>query len=106
MSAFVAAVLAVLAILPAVKVPPVGETNLLFFGAFSQLPEEEFITRVLAQLDGDEQIFRTMLHDTYQNGVVLQRKKYRYLGYAYRVFLLGLGLTFLAFLAEHARALI
>ena len=106
-SAFVAAVLAVMAILPAVKAPPVGEkTNLLFFGASSQLPEEEFIVRVLARLHDDEQIFRTILHDTYQNGVVLQRKKYRFLGYAYRAFLLGLALTMLAFLAQHVRPLI
>jgi hypothetical protein len=32
----------------------------------------------------DEGVFRLMLHDIYQNGQVLQRRKYRFLRYAYR----------------------
>ena len=106
LSSFLSAVLAVMAIIPAVKAPPVGDTNLLFFGAFSQLPEEEFITRVLARLKDDDTVFRTILHDTYQNGIVLQRKKYRFLGYAYRVFMAGLGLTLLVFIGQNLRPFI
>ena len=43
-----------------------------------------------------------MIHDLYQNGMVLQRKKYRLLGHAYRIFLAGLTASFLAFVAEFA----
>ena len=32
---------------------------------------------------------------------VLQGKKYKYLGRAYRVFIFGLSLTVIAFIAEH-----
>ena len=67
---------------------------------FSKLSEDEFTERVLAELRSDEQIFRTMLRDIYQNGQVLQRKKYRFLGYAYRSFQIGLVLTFVVFLTE------
>lgn len=107
LSAFVSAVCAVAAIMPAVKPPPVvpGSENLLFFGVFTQLTEEEFAERVLAQLHTDEAVFRTMLRDIYQNGQVLQRKKYKYLGYAYRIFLAGLTLTLIAFLIENREAL-
>jgi hypothetical protein len=35
---------------------------------------------------------------------VLERKKYRLLGYAYRVFLLGLTASFIAFLADYMAA--
>ncbi len=101
LSAFVSAVLAVLAIIPAVRTPPVADTNLLFFGAFTQLPEEAFVDRLLGRLHDDDTILRTMLRDIYQNGQVLQRKKYRYLGLAYRTFLIGLGLTLLTFIAGH-----
>lgn len=101
LSSFLSAVLAVMAIIPAVKAPPVADANLLFFGSFTQLPEDQFVSRVLDRLREDETVFSTMLQDIYQNGRVLQRKKYRFLGYAYRVFLLGLGLTLLAFVAEH-----
>ena len=37
-----------------------------------------------------------MLRDIYQNGQVLQHKKYKYLGAAYRAFLIGLVLTLAA----------
>jgi len=100
-AAFFSAVLAVLAIVPATHYRKLGSGNLLFFGSFTQLPEEEYISRVLDRLRSDEQIYRTMLHDLYQNGVVLERKKYRLLGYAYRVFLAGLTLSFLSFLAQY-----
>ena len=43
-----------------------------------------------------------MLRDIYQNGQVLQHKKYKYLGYAYRIFLTGLVLSFATFAVEMA----
>jgi hypothetical protein len=45
-----------------------------------------------------------MLHDIYQNGQVLQRRKYRFLGYAYRLFIVGLVATLAAFAVETALA--
>ena len=100
--AFISAMLAVAAVVPSVggKAPGPENPNFLFFGVFSKLSEEEFTDRVLAELRSDEQVFRTMLRDVYQNGQVLQRKKYRFLGYAYRSFQIGLVLTFVVFLTE------
>jgi hypothetical protein len=100
--AFISAMFAVAAVAPSVggKVPGPENSNLLFFGVFSKLSEAEFTDKVLAELHSDEQVFRIMLRDVYQNGQVLQRKKYRFLGYAYRSFQIGLVLTFAAFLFE------
>jgi hypothetical protein len=92
-AAFVAATLAVMAVLPSVRAPrprPEGPANILFFGAFSQLPEDEFIERLLGSLGDNRAVFETFARDIYQNGHVLAVKKYRLLGYAYRVLLLGL----------------
>jgi hypothetical protein len=100
-AAFFSAVLAVLAILPATQYRKLGSGNLLFFGSFTQLDEEEFSSRLLDRLESDETIYRTMLHDLYQNGTVLERKKYKLLGYAYRVFLTGLTASFVAFVAQY-----
>lgn len=100
MSAFSSALCAMLAVLPAVGQPSQKSNNKLFFGHFSQMTEEEWITSLLPELQADETIFRTMMRDTYQNGLVLQRKKYRLLGYAYRIFLVGMCLTTLAFAVE------
>jgi hypothetical protein len=105
--AFISASCAVFAVLPSVGGPKSGKLNdgkpnKLFFGYFVHMPEEEWVDSILGELHADETIFRTMLHDIYQNGQVLQRKKYRYLSYAYRIFMVGLTLTLVTFVAEMA----
>jgi hypothetical protein len=100
-AAFFSAVFAVLAILPATHYRKLGKGNLLFFGSFTQMPEEEFTDELMDRLVTDEAIYRTMLHDLYQNGVVLERKKYKLLGYAYRIFLAGLTASFIAFIVQY-----
>ena len=99
-AAFLSAVFAILAILPAIHYRGAGPDNLLFFGSFTQLDEADWTDRLVERLQGDESIYRTMLHDLYQNGVVLERKKYRMLGWAYRIFLAGLTASLAAFVVE------
>lgn len=100
---FLSAMCAVAAVLPSIsgKGAASGRPNLLFFGTFSHLDEDEFADRVLAELHDDERIYRTMLRDIHQNGMVLQHKKYRFLRYAYMLFLAGLIVTFVTFLIEY-----
>lgn len=101
--AFLATIFSVLAIRPQMLSPPkqIGpNTNLLFFGSFSGLPEEEYIDEIVKILRTEEGVYRTMARDLFQNGRVLQRKKYRYLSYAYTTFLTGLALTGVAFVVE------
>jgi hypothetical protein len=101
--AFLSACCAVAAVLPSVRATSPaadGRRNLLFFGVFTQLDEDQFVEEVLDQLHADETVFRTMLRDVYQNGQVLQRKKYRLLGWAYRLFVGGLVLTVVTFALE------
>jgi hypothetical protein len=98
--AFLSAVLAILAVLPAVKPRPGMALNLLFFGSFTELPEDEYVERVTGDLDDQDRIFRTIARDIYQNGAVLRRKKYRFLALAYRTFLVGLVATVIVFAGE------
>lgn len=99
--AFVSAVLTILAVMPATKTSPSGKPNLLFFGSFTQLAQEDYVRQILIAMETDESIFRTMATDIYQNGTVLARKKYKLLGYAYRVFLVGLTASLLTFVAQY-----
>ena len=96
--AFASAVLAILVVVPVAgarrKPQPL---NLLFFGSFTALDEAEFVARLGEGLESDQGVFELMARDIYQNGQVLRRKKYRLLRYAYRMFLLGLVLSFVAF---------
>lgn len=105
--AFISAMCAVFAVMPSVSGSgPArddrGRPNRLFFGHFAGMDEDEWTQEILADLRADETLFRMMLHDLYQNGQVLQRKKYRFLGYAYRSFMAGLCLTIIAFAVEFA----
>jgi hypothetical protein len=104
--AFVSAMCAVFAVLPSVSSPTSarlndGKPNKLFFGYFTHMDEGEWTESILADLRADETVFRTMLHDVYQNGQVLQRKKYRFLAYAYKSFMAGLCLTVVTFAIEY-----
>ena len=101
--AFLSALCAVFAVLPSIAGPSsAGPPNKLFFGYFTHLEEKEWADSILSELYSDETVFRTMLHDIYQNGQVLQRKKYKYLGLAYRLFIVGLCATVVTFVAEHS----
>jgi hypothetical protein len=99
--AFLSSLCAVVAVIPSIGKPPSdGRPNPIFFGHFCDRDEEDWTREVLRELHDDERVFRVMLHDIYQNGQVLQRRKYRYLGYAYRIFVAGLVITLAAFAVE------
>ncbi|MGB3472168.1 MAG: Pycsar system effector family protein [Erythrobacter sp.] len=102
LTAFVSSVCAVIAVLPATpsKAPEESDANILFFASFALMPEEEWKQRLLNDLESDEAVLRIMLRDVYQNGQVLYRRKYRFLGLAYRLFLSGLLITMAVFAAE------
>lgn len=90
--ALVAACFAVSVVMPSVRSKrPLGDhPNLMFFGVISQFDEDEYVERMLDNLASDETMFRMMFRDVWQNAQVLHNKKYRLLGYAYRIFLTGL----------------
>lgn len=107
LSAFISAMCAVAAVVPKITAqPPAGSRpNLLFFGVFAHLPEDEFVDRLMHQCETDGRVLSTVLRDVHQNGTVLQNRKYRLLAFAYRTFQLGLSLTFVVFLYESREAI-
>jgi len=102
LSAFISAMFAVAAVVPKImSEPPAGSRpNLLFFGVFSHMPEEEYIDRAMEASETDGRVLSTMLRDIHQNGMVLQNKKFRLLAYAFRSFQIGLSVTFIIFVYE------
>ena len=99
---FAATVLSVMTIIPVFggRQSNVGSPNLLFFGVFSRMKEEEFIDALVNEFGSREKVYRLIARDVYQNGVVLQRHKYRWLRYASRTFLFGIIVTAIAFAAQ------
>lgn len=100
--AFASSLCAVMAVLPSVEPARTkGQTrNLLFFGHYSDLGEQEWIEELLDTLETDESVYRTMAHDMYQNGQVLRHRKFRFLTLAYRLFIAGLVVTLGVFAVE------
>jgi len=106
-TAFLSSICAVVAILPKPGPPALDSSryNRLFFGHFALLDEAQWTEDMLAEFRDDETLYRMMLRDLYQNGMVLRRRKYRFLSYAYQLFLAGLALTLLIYLLEAAALL-
>lgn len=105
--AFVSAVLAVTAVLPRVaQRGPQPGGNILFFGNFSHMGEQDFIDEVKILLRSDDEVLGAMLRDIHQNGTMLAQRKYRFLSLAYRTFIVGLTLTLLTFLYELSRTML
>ena len=101
-AAFFSAIFAVLAVIPMTSGKRKGgRPNILFFGTFSRMAEDEFIDEVTARLRTEDSIYRTMARDIHQAGTVLQTKKYRMLTWAYRVFLVGLVASGAAFVIQY-----
>lgn len=104
LSAFLSAMFAMAAVMPKTSPPVLADhdlDNLLFFGVFTGLQQEEFVERLMRRCETDELVLSTMLRDLYQNGTVLQQKKYRYLSLAFRTFRIGLVLSLVAFVLEN-----
>ena len=101
-TAFLSSICAVVAILPKPGPPQLDTSryNRLFFGHFALIDEAQWTEDMLAEFRDEEMLYRMMLRDLYQNGIVLRRRKYRFLSYAYQIFLFGLALTLLIYLLE------
>lgn len=98
---FAATVLSVMTVLPEFGGKSKGgKPNILFFGVFSRMGEQEFVDTLVDDMRSEERVYRMMARDLYQNGAVLRRHKYRYLTYAYRTFLVGIVATALGFVWE------
>jgi hypothetical protein len=99
--ALLSAICAVMAIIPKTKMPKDAPVDLLFFGSFTQLPVDDYVTQFVDVMADEETMLRAIAADVYGNGVVLQRKKYRYLELSYRLFLIGLVAAAGAFAAQY-----
>jgi Family of unknown function (DUF5706) len=82
--------LAIIAVLPTFAGGrKIANRNLLFFGHFGPLSEEEFLDEMTRILSSDRTLYETALRDIYSLGKYLYRKKYRFLRYAYVSLLAG-----------------
>ena len=83
--------LAIIAVLPTFaesRIRP-GSRNILFFGHFASMSEQEYLSALERILSSDALIYETAVRDIHSLGVYLYRKKYRFLRFAYVALLFG-----------------
>ncbi|GAC1434573.1 MAG: hypothetical protein NVSMB68_06990 [Thermoanaerobaculia bacterium] len=78
----IALVLAMIAVLPTFAKRR-GTRNLLFFGHFADMTEEEYMQAMEQITTSDELLYETAVRDIHSLGTYLHRKKYRFLRFAY-----------------------
>ena len=84
-----ALLLAIIAVLPTFAPRRSVSRNLLFFGHFGPLTEDEFLDEMERVMSSDAMLYETALRDIYSLGTYLYRKKFRFLRFAYVALLTG-----------------
>ena len=91
-TSLVSLLLAIVAVLPMFGEPRPGSNrtrNILFFGHFSSMSEDDYMDALHAILIDDATLYEAAVRDIHSLGVYLYRKKYRFLRYAYVALLVG-----------------
>ena len=71
--------------------------NLLFFGNFINMPVEDYEWGMKELMEDRDYLYNNLIRDIYYLGIVLG-KKYRYLRYAYNIFMYGIILSVIAYI--------
>ena len=100
--AVLSAFFAAFAVMPRVRFQPASgrPRNLLFFGDFADLSLDQYRAAAQPLLESNEEVYDAILEDLWCLGQVLMRRKYRFLGLAYRCFIIGLLAAPMAWAAE------
>ena len=72
--------------------------NILFFGNFVHLREDEYITGMTELVQDHDRLYHNMMRDIYSLGQVLQQK-FALLRISYTIFMIGLGISVISFIA-------
>ena len=76
------------------------EANLLFFGNFHNMPLMEYKSAVKEMMLDTEYLYESLIMDIYYMGLVLARK-YRFITWAYSVFMVGLVVCMMAYVLSY-----
>lgn len=78
-----------------------NRANILFFGNYHTLPREEYVEGLEELMRDSTRLYDNMARDVYGIGIVLA-KKYKLLRVSYNIFMMGLIVSVLCFIAVFA----
>lgn len=97
----ISAIFAIMAAKPNIIKPPDGRSpkiSILFFGNFFNKTLDEYLKDMSSLLKSKSDIYEHLSIDLYHQGIVLHRK-YSYLRVAYTLFMVGITLSVISYLA-------
>ena len=75
--------------------------NLMFYGNFQDMEEEEYVENITALMNEGDELYKTIAKDTYHLGKTIDRK-FKLLRKSFHIFLIGVILSVIAFIGCHA----
>ena len=75
--------------------------NLMFYGNFQDMEEEEYVSNVTSLMNEGDELYKTIAKDTYHLGKTIDRK-FKLLRKSFNIFLIGIILSVIAFIGCHA----
>jgi len=75
--------------------------NLLFYGNFQDMGEDRYVDEVVELMNKGDELYKTIAKDTYHLGKTMDRK-FKLLRKSFNIFLIGIILSVVAFVACHA----
>ena len=75
--------------------------NLMFYGNFQDMEEDEYISKVTNLMNEGDELYKTIATDTYHLGKTIDRK-FKLLRKSFNIFLIGIILSVIAFIGCHA----
>ena len=76
------------------------EKNLMFYGNFQDMEEQEYINNVICLMNEGDELYKTIAKDTYHLGKTIDRK-FKLLRKSFSIFLFGISLSVLSFIGCH-----
>ena len=74
--------------------------NLMFYGNFQDMTQEEYVESVVNLMDKGDELYKTIAKDTYYLGKTMN-KKFKLLRRSFNTFLIGVTLSVAAFVVCH-----
>ncbi|MEX0290714.1 MAG: Pycsar system effector family protein [Flavobacteriaceae bacterium] len=74
--------------------------NVMFYGNFREMDESQYVDQITQLMNKGDELYTTIAKDTYHLGKILDRK-FKFLRTSFHVFLIGIVLSVMAFIACH-----
>ena len=87
---------AVFATRPELKHGNERSNNLMFYGNFHEMGEEEYVRQLIGLIDQGDELYKTIAKDTYHLGKTID-KKFKLLRKSFDIFLVGIVISVIAF---------